>query len=236
MFREQQLGGKVPSQHELKARYDQGDLGVDLLGGPLAVGKYYILSTRSPPPAWQHTDVGTDMMNQAIAEMPPAEYNQFRGMGQTSGQSSRRQIPDVNMVFSEAPIHHSNPGTSKAPEIPRYNWHSGVRPPRQQRYTTIYPDMDILRVSQNRFGYLALTPRRKSVTDSEIKQEHHWFNDVESCSESHAMAEGTLGSFFEPPTIEEMNEMMLQHTKQEFDPSQLITPPGPHACQPGTVL
>lgn len=81
-------------------------------------------------------------------------------------------------------------------------------------------------MSQNGFGYLALTPRRKSVTDSEIKQEHHWDNDIGSYSEDHAMAAGTLGDSLEPPTMEEVNEMMLRHRKPELDPSQLITPPG----------
>jgi hypothetical protein len=42
------------------------------------------------------------------------------------------------------------------------------------------------------------------------------------------MAAGTLGDYFEPPTItmEEVKEMMLRHSKPELDPSQLITPPG----------
>lgn len=40
------------------------------------------------------------------------------------------------------------------------------------------------------------------------------------------MAAGTLGDSLEPPTMEEVNEMMLRHRKPELDPSQLITPPG----------
>jgi len=37
VHREKQLGGRVPPQHVLKARYERGDLEVDLLGGPFAI-------------------------------------------------------------------------------------------------------------------------------------------------------------------------------------------------------
>jgi hypothetical protein len=80
-------------------------------------------------------------------------------VGQTEGESSKQNVPDVNMIFSEAPIHHDNPETSRAAESRRYNWNTGVIPCRQQRYETVYPDIDLLKVSQNGFGFLALTPQ-----------------------------------------------------------------------------
>jgi hypothetical protein len=174
-------------------------------------------------------------------------------MKQTRVESSKQGPPDVNVVFSESmapqearnrPPYYGNPETSRAAEsrsTRNHTWDADIAY-RQERYETVVPNVELLKVSQNGFGFYALTQNNRLPTtlDIEMKQEPPWFPDTDTCSDNQTVAEVTLEEYIDPfimqrmreMAMEQMKEMAFQHNqsrlpirKRKFDPSQLLTPP-----------